>query len=111
MKSGFHTIKAEELKPDLILLDIELPNLNGIEAAKRISTLVPEAAVLFVSQQTDADVVAAALSNGAKGYILKANAGRELLPAMEAVLEGRHFIGFDVTQRQPNHSSPEQDAQ
>jgi DNA-binding NarL/FixJ family response regulator len=66
--------KAEELQPDLILLDIGLPTLNGIEAACRISQLVPAAKVLFVSQNNDADVVAAALGNGAKGYIRKENA-------------------------------------
>ena len=99
--------KAEELEPDLVLLDIGLPILSGIEAAKRVSTLVPEAAVLFVSQQTDADVIAAALSNGAKGYILKVNAGRELLPAVEAVLEGRRFVGSGVMHRPPNPSSLE----
>ena len=93
--------KAEELRPDLILLDIGLPTMDGIEAAKRISTLVPGAKVLFVSQQKNADVVAAALSNGAKGYVLKANAGRELMPAVEAVLEGRRFVGSGVMQRPP----------
>ena len=91
--------KAEELQPDLILLDIGLPALNGIEAAERISTLVPDTSILFVTQQTDPDVVSAALSNGAKGYVLKANASWELLPAVEAVLKGVRFIGSDVTHR------------
>lgn len=89
--------KAEELKPDVILLDIGLPTLNGIEAAERISKLVPDATILFVTQVNDAEVMSAALSNGAKGYILKGNANRELLPAVEAVLEGRRFIGAGVT--------------
>ena len=93
--------KAEELKPDLILLDIGLPGLNGIEASERISKRVPSATILFISQQSDADVVAAALSDGAKGYVLKANAGRELLPAVEAVLEGRRFVGSGVPYRPP----------
>jgi DNA-binding NarL/FixJ family response regulator len=66
--------KAQELQPDLILLDIGLPTLNGIEAACRISRLVPAAKVLFVSQNNEADVVRVALSNGAKGYIRKENA-------------------------------------
>ena len=89
--------KATELKPDVILLDIGLPALNGIEAAERISTLVPDTSILFVTQQSDPDVVSAALSNGAKGYVLKANASRELVPAVEAVLKGRRFIGSDVS--------------
>jgi DNA-binding NarL/FixJ family response regulator len=63
--------KAEELKPDLILLDIGIPTLNGIEVSRRISKLVPSATVLFLSQENDTDVVATALSNGAKGYVLK----------------------------------------
>jgi DNA-binding NarL/FixJ family response regulator len=89
--------KAEELLPDLILLDIGLPTLNGIEAAHRISMLVPSATVLFLSQENDADVVATALSNGARGYVLKLDADRELLPAVESVLRGQRFISTGVT--------------
>jgi DNA-binding NarL/FixJ family response regulator len=84
--------KAEELQPDLILLDIGLPSLNGIEAAHRISRLVPAAKILFVSQNNDADLVTAALSNGAKGYVRKQNAQTDLLPAVEAVLRGDRFL-------------------
>jgi DNA-binding NarL/FixJ family response regulator len=76
----------------LILLDIGLPILNRIEAAHQISGLVPAAAILFVSQNSDADVVAAALNNGAKGYVCKRNANTDLVPAMEAVLRGEHFV-------------------
>jgi len=95
--------KAEELKPDLILLDIGLPTLSGIEAAHRISKLVPSATVLFLSQEIDADVVAAALSNGAGGYVLKLDAIQELLPAVESVLRGQRFISTGVT---PPHTTP-----
>jgi DNA-binding NarL/FixJ family response regulator len=95
--------KAQELKPDLILLDIGLPTLNGIEAAHRISMLVPSATVLFLSQQNDADVVATALSNGAGGYVLKLDANRELLLAVESVLRGQRFISTGVT---PPHTTP-----
>ena len=84
--------KAEELQPDLILLDIGLPTLNGIEAACRISRLVPTAKILFVSQSNDPNVVAAALSNGAKAYVRKENAQTDLLPAVEAVLRGNRFV-------------------
>ena len=90
---GFEAVqKAEELQPDLILLDFGLPTLNGIEAAHRISRLVPAAKILFVSQENDTDVVAAALSNGAKGYLRKQNANSELLSAIEAVLQGDRFV-------------------
>ena len=95
--------KAEQLKPDLILLDIGLPTLSGIEAAQRISMLVPSATVLFLSQETDAEVVAAALSNGARGYVLKLDAILELLPAVESVLRGQRFISTGVT---PPHTTP-----
>jgi len=95
--------KAEELKPDLIVLDIGLPTLNGIEASHRISRLVPSATILLVSQDNDADVVATALSNGAGGYVLKLDANRELLPAVESVLRGQRFISTGVT---PPHTTP-----
>ena len=91
--------KAEELQPDLILLDIGLPTLNGIEAAHRISRLVPSAKILFVSQENDMDVVAAALSNGAKGYLRKLNANSELLSAIEAVLQGDRFVSEGLTSK------------
>jgi DNA-binding NarL/FixJ family response regulator len=84
--------KAEELQPDLILLDIGLTNLDGIEAAKRIGQVAPSSKILFVTMHSDADVVQAALSNGAMGYVLKSDAGDEFLPAIEAVLQGKRFI-------------------
>ena len=84
--------KAQELKPDLILLDIGLPTLNGIEAARRIRKLSPESKILFVSQEPSADVVQKALSLGAAGYVLKAQAGSELLAAVETVLQGKQFV-------------------
>jgi DNA-binding NarL/FixJ family response regulator len=90
---GFEAVqKAEELQPGLILLDIGLPKLNGIEAAHRIARLVPAAKILFLSQETDADVVAAVLSDGAKGYVHKQNAISELPSAVEAVLQGDRFV-------------------
>jgi len=84
--------KAEELQPDLVLLDIGLPKLNGLEAAHRIPRLAPGATILFISQDTDPDLVADALSNGAKGYLCKLSANKELLPAIDAVLRGDRFV-------------------
>jgi DNA-binding NarL/FixJ family response regulator len=84
--------KAQELVPDLILLDIGLPGLNGIETARQIRKLVPQSKILFVSQESSADVIQEALSLGALGYVVKAHAGSELLVAMEAVREGRQFV-------------------
>ena len=88
--------KAQALKPDLILLDIGLPSLNGIEAAHRISRLIPTATILFVSQISDADVVQEALSNGAKGYVWKQDAGIDLMLAIEAALRGAHFVSSGI---------------
>ena len=85
--------KAEELQPDLIFLDIGLPTLNGIEVAGRIAGLVPAAKILFISQDNDPDVAAAALRNGAKGFVHKQNAVTELLPAVEAILRGDQWKG------------------
>ena len=85
--------RAEELKPDLILLDIGLPTLNGIEAARQIRQLCPESKIIFVSQESDADIVQEALSFGALGYVVKTMAGGELLTAIKAVCGGRLFIG------------------
>ncbi len=84
--------KAVELQPDLILLDIGLPSLNGIEAARQIRTLVPESKVIFLTQESSADVVREARSLGARGYVVKLMAGSELLPAVEAVLSGKTFV-------------------
>ena len=84
--------KAQELKPDLILLDIGLPSLNGIEAARRIRKLLPELKLVFLTQESSADVVREALSLGACGYVLKSLAGSDLLAALTAVLHGKQFV-------------------
>jgi DNA-binding NarL/FixJ family response regulator len=85
--------KAERLRPDLILLDLGLPTLNGIEAAQRIRTLSPESKILFVSQDSSADVVQEALASGACGYVIKIDATSELLTAVDVVLRGEQFLG------------------
>jgi DNA-binding NarL/FixJ family response regulator len=84
--------KAAELKPDLILMDIGLPKLNGIEAAGQIAKVSPQSKILFISQQTSAAVVEAALATGARGYVFKMDAGRELLIAIDRVLGGELFV-------------------
>jgi DNA-binding NarL/FixJ family response regulator len=84
--------KAAELQPDLIVLDIGLPSLNGIEAARRIRKLAPNSKILFLSQESSAEVVQEALSVGAMGFVVKAHAGSELLAAVEAVLRNQQFV-------------------
>ena len=85
--------KAEELKPDLILLDIGLPGLNGLDAARQIRKLSPESKIIFVSQESSPDIVQEALSLGALGYVIKARAGGELLTAVAAVIAEKQFVG------------------
>jgi two-component system nitrate/nitrite response regulator NarL len=84
--------KAQVLLPDLILLDLGLPTLGGIEAARRIRELSPQSRILFVSQDTSVHVVRGALAEGAKGYVAKTDARRELLTAVDAVLRGEQFV-------------------
>ena len=97
VSDGLEAIQqAEELKPDLILLDIGLPTLNGIEAAREIRKLAPESKIIFVTQESLADVVQEALSMGVLGYVLKARAGTDLIAAVEAVIEGRQFLSSSL---------------
>ena len=84
---------AEELQPDLIILDIGLPKLNGIEVARRIRKLRPESKIVFLSQESSADVIEEALNSGGTGYVVKTNAGSELLDAIDAMRSGGQFVG------------------
>ena len=84
--------KARQLQPDLILLDIGLPGLNGIEAARQIRELSPNSKILFVTQESSAELLENALRLGAQGYLLKSEAASELLLAVDAVLQGDQFI-------------------
>jgi DNA-binding NarL/FixJ family response regulator len=84
---------AQAVQPDLIVLDVGLPKLNGIEAARRIRELAPQLQILFVSQESSVEVVQAAFSVGASGYVVKMDAGSELPTAVKAVLRGERFVG------------------
>ena len=91
--------KAKDLRSDLILLDIGLPTLNGIEVALPIRKLSPESKILFVSQESSADVVEEAFRLGALGCVAKTVVGRELLTAVNAVLRGEAFASSTVAER------------
>ena len=91
--------KAQELKPDLILLDIGLPKLNGIAAAQQIAKLAPKPKVVFLSQNIDAQIVKAALNAGGSGYVVKSDAGAQLFEAMETVIQGGQFLGRKLERR------------
>ena len=100
---------ATEFQPDLILLDLGLPKLNGIEAATSIRKDAPGSKILFLSENRDSLIAAAALDAGGHGYVVKSDGADELLLAVEAVLHGKRFIssrfaGFDFTpiERQPS---------
>jgi DNA-binding NarL/FixJ family response regulator len=89
-------LKTQTLQPDLILLDIGLPKLNGIEAARQIRQLSTQPKILFVSQNHSADIAKAALQLGATGYLVKSDVVAELLPAIRALLQGKQFISQSV---------------
>lgn len=84
--------KAEELLPDLILLDVGLPTLNGVEVARLIRTLSPQSRIIFVTQESDPGMVEGALSLGACGYVVKIQAATDLPSALDAVLDGGQFV-------------------
>lgn len=88
--------RAEELQPDLILLDVSIPKLNGLEVARKVRKLVPKARILFLSSNADPDVVRAAFCAGGGGYVLKADAGGGLSAGMEAVLLGKQFVSSSL---------------
>ena len=77
--------KAQELQPDVILLDISMPRLNGLEAAERIRAIAPQSKILFVSAERSAYFAEAAITAGAQGYIPKADVKSKLLPAVDAL--------------------------
>jgi len=91
--------KAARLQPDLILLDVGLPSLNGIEAARRIRKLSPKSKILFVTQESADEVVREALNLGAWGYVLKTRVGNDLLAAVEAVRQGKQFVSSGLSAR------------
>lgn len=91
--------KANDLKPELIVLDIGLSELDGIEAARQMQKLCPGSKILFLSLNADLDVMRAALGTGALGYVHKMNADGELLSAVDAVLRGEQFVSSSLRAR------------
>lgn len=83
---------ALEIKPDLIILDITLPSLNGLEVARRILKASPASKILFLSQEWSKDIVREGFRIGARGYVVKCDAGAELTTALRAVLRGDRFV-------------------
>ena len=88
--------KVEQLKPDLILLDIGLPTLNGFDVAREIRRRVRESKIIFLTLECDADLMQEAFTLGASGYVVKTMAGSDLLAALEAVASGKQFASSTV---------------
>jgi DNA-binding NarL/FixJ family response regulator len=89
--------KAEVLEPDLVLLDIGLPTLNGIDAARQLRKLAPASKIIFLSQESSCEVVQEALNLGAWGYVVKTRTATDLLAAVDAFLEGRQFVSVGLS--------------
>ena len=85
--------RTKELEPDLVLLDIGLPKLNGIDAAKPILSVAPHSKIVFVSVDLCPELVQGALRNGGHGYVVKSDAASDLLTAMSTVINGQRFVG------------------
>jgi PAS domain S-box-containing protein len=81
--------KAKELKPDVVVLDISMPDLNGFEAARLIHKEVPQSKILILSQHNVSEMLQTALDAGARGYVSKSEVSRDLLPAVEAIIHNR----------------------
>lgn len=87
---------ARQTKPDIVIMDITMPNINGIQATRRITAELPNTKVLILSVHTDKEVVAEALAAGASGYLLKNCAGDELVKAVRLVLSGKTYLSPDI---------------
>jgi DNA-binding NarL/FixJ family response regulator len=90
---------ATELKPEVILLDIGLPLLNGIDAGRQIHKLLPKSKLIVVTMYADTGIAAEALNHWASGYLLKTSAASELVQAIRTVLKGNKFVTSEVDRR------------
>lgn len=95
---GFEAVrKTKELRPDLILMDISLPGMNGLEATHIIRTASPSTKILFLSQHSSVDIIQGAFDAGSSGYVLKVDSNSDLIPGVRAVLLGRQFVSRSLT--------------
>jgi len=89
--------KAEELQPDLILMDLGLPGINGIEATRQIAIVAPGSKVLFLTHHSEPDMIQAAFDAGASGYVFKSDFNADLIPGVRAALLGQKFVSRSLT--------------
>lgn len=95
---GFEAVqKANALRPEVILMDVSLPGMNGIEAARQIRGLSPGSKILFLSMHGDSEIVQAAFDAGGSGYVLKQDFNRDLIPAIRTILLGQRFVSHSLT--------------
>ena len=83
---------APALKPDVILIDMSMPRLNGLEAGRRLKQMMPRVKLIFLTMNEDPDLAAEAMRNGASGYLVKTCAASELLDAIQAALKGKSYV-------------------
>ena len=98
-KDGREAVEcAKQMKPDVVLLDIGMPSLNGLDAARQIRTALPETSILILTMHDSEQVVREVLAVGARGFLLKSDAGRDLVAAVEALQQRRTFFTTRVAQ-------------
>jgi DNA-binding NarL/FixJ family response regulator len=90
---------APILKPDVILIDVAMPRLNGLEAGRRLKKMMPGVKLIFLTMNEDPDLAAEAIRNGASGYVLKTCAASELLDAVQAALKGKSYVTPQIARR------------
>jgi DNA-binding NarL/FixJ family response regulator len=94
--------KVASLKPDVMVLDVTMPRMNGLQACRMIRKSTPELEILFVTQHDSAQMMREALEAGARGYVVKSNAARDLIAAVEAVSQHREFTALARMDPQSN---------
>jgi DNA-binding NarL/FixJ family response regulator len=93
--------KSTELRPDLVLLDIGLPDLNGLEVARQIRKVSPDSRIIFLTSRDSPELAQEALRSGALGFVIKSDAARDLLPAVSNVLRNEEFVSSRFPRRDP----------